>query len=357
MAESRSRALTFPSISRTITHLSLPRLGRGCLALAWIGAGAIAMWNIHQSMEFETIHGFARSIGLASMLSIGLIIATTGIGFIVNLITVLGKTMAGIAMIGSLSFAQNVDPSEQQAEKGGKGETTLRARNFDVGVYAGGSIHQKSDLRLNQPGGTDLLMKNALWRSESTQTEPYWGARFTYWSQKKPVFGAMLDYTHAKAILWHRQKLEQSGTRDGKPVPKEESVTETFRRLDFTHGLNFIALNGMLRFQGIHPRITPYVGIGVGPTFPHVYLWREGQPRETRTYKHMITGPTFQVLAGVDWRVFVADSFSWFTEYKLNYSMHNAPLKGGGTLKTNLWSHQIVPLGFTYRPPMPWRMQ
>ena len=353
MADSRSRAFSFP----TFPAIRRAGLLRGSLSVAGIVTAAVALGAIHQSVEFETVHGFARTVTLASLLSLGLMIATAGIGFILNLVAALGKVMAGIAVVGTLSFAQQVDPSDDKAKAGGDGEIAPRARNFDVGLYAGGSITQKSDLKLNQPGGTDLLMKKVLWRSESTQTEPYWGARFTYWSQNRPMLGTMLDYTHAKVILWHRQKPEQSGTRDGKPVPKTEWVTETFRRLDFTHGLNFIAINGMLRLPRMHPRITPYVGIGIGPTFPHVYLWREGKPRETRTYKHMITGPTFQVLAGVDWRIFVADNISWFTEYKLNYSRHNAPLKGGGTLKTNLWTHQIVPLGFTYRPPMPWRMK
>ena len=69
----------------------------------------------------------------------------------------------------------------------------------------------------------------------------------------------------------------------------------------------------------------------------------------------MITGPAFQVLAGVDWRIFVSDRFSWFTEFKLNHSRNEAALKGGGSLRTNMWTRQVIPLGITFRAPLPGR--
>ena len=182
---------------------------------------------------------------------------------------------------------------------------------------------------------------------------PYWGFRATYWSRRKPSFGAMYDFTHDKAIMIKPQQVKQSGTRDGKPVPPLELISETFEQVNFRHGLNYNTLNAVFRLENLRPRITPYAGVGVGLMAPFVFVERKGQTKAERTYKRKITGLTFQVLGGIDWRVLLPDRISIFSEYKMNYSMSDAPLKGGGSLKNNFLANQIIPFGFTFRAPLP----
>ncbi len=201
---------------------------------------------------------------------------------------------------------------------------------------------------MRQPGGTELTFQDLQWIGESFKTEPYWGVRTTYWNPKLNGIGLMIDYTHAKASALKTQQLTQSGTRDGKDVPPKEPFSATFRKLEFTHGLNFITLNALYRVNWLHARIAPYAGVGIGLSIPHVDTRRAGAPKDTRTYKHQITGLAFQALGGIEWRLSRSGRVSAFTEYKLTHTSNHAKLKGGGTLDTDMWTHQ-VPVGVSYR--------
>ena len=357
MADFKMQAVS-PAADQKPTGYTPLQLSWGTLArLSVLAVGTTAIWVISESAEFETIHSLVRSIGLAFLLLAALTVATSIANLLLTVMDALDKLALGTLLVGSLSFAQPSDPAAQQRAKSDDGEKAPVRRTVNLSLYSGISRHSPSDLFLKQPGGTDMVLKKVQWKSKSTQTEPYWGARATYWSRRMAAVGVMFDYTHDKAFLWKRQEVKQSGMRDGKPVPPLESVTKTFTQLKFSHGLNFATLNAVFRLQGLRPRITPYVGVGIGLSVPHVYMQREGQTKKTRTYKHMIAGPTFQVLGGVDWRIFASDKFSWFTEYKLNHSRNDAALKGGGSLKTKLWSRQVIPLGFTFRAPLPGRIR
>ena len=90
-------------------------------------------------------------------------------------------------------------------------------------------------------------------------------------------------------------------------------------------------------------RITPYAGLGAGIAIPHVEFQEVEGPR---TFEYQVAGPVVQALAGAD--VAVNDWFSVFGEYKLSYSHVEADLKGGGALKTEIVTNQIV-LGASLR--------
>jgi lipid A oxidase len=71
---------------------------------------------------------------------------------------------------------------------------------------------------------------------------------------------------------------------------------------------------------------------------------RAGAPIETSTYAHQITGLAFQALGGLELSLGKTGRASAFAKYKLTHSTNNAKLNGGGTLDTDMWTHQM-PVG------------
>lgn len=255
---------------------------------------------------------------------------------------------AGLAAL--LPFAQATDPGSGAASGAGGKRAATMGHELQVGAYGGYNHTRPSTVRMVQPGGTNLTFTDVKWMGESLKTEPYWGVRVSYWNPKLRGLGLMFDYTHAKATALKDQVLNQSGMRDGEPVPDTEPFDATFRKLEFTHGLNFFTLNALYRNRSLHAWIAPYVGVGMGLSVPHVDTNRAGAPDEERTYSHQITGLAFQALGGIEWRLMKSGRASAFTEYKLTYTSNRGDLNGGGRLDTDLWTHQ-VPVGFSYHHP------
>lgn len=252
---------------------------------------------------------------------------------------------AGLAAL--LPFAQAAGPGDGAASSASGKQAAAAGHEIQIGAYGGYNHTRPSQVHMVQPGGTDLTFEDVKWMGESLKTEPYWGVRTTYWSPQLRQLGFMFDYTHAKATAIKTQQLKQSGMRDGEPVPPTEPFAATFRKLEFTHGLNFFTLNALYRTRALHSRIAPYVGIGIGLSVPHVDTNRAGAALEKRTYSHQITGLAFQALGGIEWRLHRSGRASAFTEYKLTYTSNRGELNGGGRLETDLWTHQ-VPVGFSY---------
>lgn len=149
----------------------------------------------------------------------------------------------------------------------------------------------------------------------------------------------MVDFTHIKAEAIEEEQVRQTGNHDGVPLRPRGRVSDTFERLEFTHGYNLLTLNALYRPLPLD-RVQSYVGVGAGIALPHVEMQRAGAERESRTFEYQVTGPAFQVLAGVQWRVL--SRLSLFAEYKLSCSLNTGRLVGGGTLRTNLCSHQFL---------------
>jgi len=220
--------------------------------------------------------------------------------------------------------------------------------DVQVGVYGGASQTTPSAIALKQPGGTDMTLQDVDWGSEPMKPPPYHGFRGAWWSRSAPSLGAMIDLTYIKVVGEKNKVVRQSGTRDGAPVPAEETLSSTFRRLEFTNGLNLLTLNGVFRLPSFFGYVRPYVGIGAGFSIPHVEVRRANV--EQRTFEFQVAGLAFQAFVGLEWRVH--DRFSAFTEYKLSYSMNDADLVDGGSLVTNLWTNQYIvgASGHVHRP-------
>ena len=125
-------------------------------------------------------------------------------------------------------------------------ESPEGASDVQLGAYLGPAYTPPSDLRLTQPGGTDALFHAIPWEGKPFRPPPYYGYRAIFWPRGGKL-GLMGDFTHIKAISIKDAKVRQTGMRDGAPVPPEEPVATTFKRLEFTHGYNLITFNLLRR--------------------------------------------------------------------------------------------------------------
>ncbi|MFQ5626410.1 MAG: outer membrane protein [Methyloligellaceae bacterium] len=296
---------------------------------------------------FTAIHGLLGSGMLAMLGYAALMGALWPLAQILGALEAVSRLAMAAGLAGLLPFAQGAGPDGGAASSARGGQAAVGGHEIQIGAYGGYNHTRPSKLHMVQPGGTDLTFTDLKWIGESFKTEPYWGVRTTYWAAKLKGIGLMFDYSHAKASALKTQELTQSGTRDGQDVPSSEPFSKTFRKLEFTHGLNFFTLNALYRADWLHARIAPYAGVGIGLSVPHVDTRRAGASKESRTYKHQITGLAFQALGGIEWRLLRSRRATAFTEYKLTYTSNEAELNGGGLLQTDLWTHQ-APVGFSY---------
>lgn len=217
-----------------------------------------------------------------------------------------------------------------------------------VSGYLGAASTYDTDVELNRPGGTRLTFKDVSWDDDSFSAPPYYGFRIGYWFKNYPNWAAALDFTHAKMYAELDNTVSVSGTRSSTPVSGQERLGNTFEVLEFSDGHNLLTINGMYRWMGLGTsghgflyRLQPYVLAGVGIAVPHVEVTVEND----RTFEYQYTGLAAQAGAGLD--VDIVRWFSVFVEYQFSYSEIDADLEGGGTLKTDPWTHHVT-FGVTF---------
>lgn len=189
-----------------------------------------------------------------------------------------------------------------------------------LSIYGGGSQSFDSDVDLKQ-GGTSTTYKDVSWDAANFEMPPHWGVRGTWWFDSHPNWGLAIDYTHAKV--------------------KADPLPTGFQRLEFTDGLNIVTANAMYRYP-TETRFTPYGGLGLGMSIPHVEVKNAG----TDTFEYQLAGIAAQGILGVDFRVW--GGLSVFGEYKLSYTMNDTDLQGGGTLDTDIWTNHFD-IGIAYK--------
>ncbi len=318
-------------------------------ALIWtVGsdpAGATASLN-----RFSAIHVIAGA-GLTALGLYALLSLLSGIGgMLLAIADAFPQVALGSAMMAVLPFAQPADPPEPAAPSSGA-QSAARSE-MQIGLYGGVSQSPNSDVRMVAPDDTDLTLKDVVWKSESLKPSPYYGGRGVDWNSRFPNFGLMVDFTHAKATAIRSQTInEQEGRRSGVDIPPSEPFEKTFRKLEFTHGLNMLTFNGLFRAAGLHRRIIPYVGLGIGFVVPHVEARRAGQEKEDAVSEAQVTGLALQGLAGIEWRIFKSDRRSIFTEYKFAHTSNDVKLHSGGNVTTDILVHQFILGGYF----TPWR--
>ena len=282
----------------------------------------------------------------------------------------------GLSMQSALidDHAKKTDAAQRTSPVSGPGTSPV-SRETMVAGYVGAPFTHASDLRFVKPGTTDLTVHDVQWHGRPFKSPIYYGLRAARWSAGSPL-GAMVDFTHSKAIAAPDQQVRFSGVRNGAPAPPPAKIVDTFRHMEFSHGHNTLTLNALWRLWPASLRIVPYVGAGGGINLPHTEV--QFADEKDRTYEYQFSGPSGQILAGVEIRL---PSSSVFIEYKFTLARYTAPLTGRdsrhsygpddfwaqfmdwwrgrdpayGTVTTTLASHQVIG-GVGYRhgsPPSP----
>ncbi len=192
---------------------------------------------------------------------------------------------------------------------------------FQISAYGGFNTANDSDVTISSPLVSTTV--DVDWFGDSFHLPPYWGVRGTWWLTNfgMPRWGAALDYAHAKV----------------KADLDDPAVGSHFSHLEFTDGLNLFTLNALYRMP-LNDRFSFYAGVGAGASVPHVEV--KTIPYQGTTWEYQLAGPTVQALIGAS--VHVAYGVSLFAEYKANYSWNDTDLEGGGTLDTNVLTHQFA---------------
>ncbi len=219
------------------------------------------------------------------------------------------------------------------------GEDGRGGSDLQLGTYGGAEYTMAGPLKFSQSGGTDISFGAVAWEGQPFKPPIYYGLRGILWPQNAQQ-GIMADFTHIKAKAAKDSVVDQSGRRDGMPVPPQEKLSATFSKLEFTHGYNLFTLNLVRRRALAGEKLLAYVGAGAGVAIPHVEVGRSDWPPKTRTSEYQLAGPAVQVLGGIEWRV--SPHISLFVEYKLSCSAIGGTVKGGGSLETNLCTHQLL---------------
>ena len=182
-----------------------------------------------------------------------------------------------------------------------------------LGFYSGTVYTRNSDVRLSQPGGTDLTFNNVSWDDESFEEPIFWGLRLTWWLENSPEWGLALEFAHPKMIAKLDEEVQVSGMRAGAPVNTAEPLSNTFSHFEFTDGYNLLTFSGIHRWGREHKKrysFMPYPGAGAGLAIPYVETTIAGV--DTREYQ--VTGLALQALVGAEF--FLSKPFSLFVEYK-----------------------------------------
>jgi len=210
---------------------------------------------------------------------------------------------------------------------------TAAAGETLIAAYTGYPHFLRSDVHLTRPGGTDLQLHDLSWDGEPFRFPIYVGARAARWGG---LFGAMIDFTHNKAVARLGRGAHGRGIKDaiieevkatgllkGQPPPATIKLNEILDRLEFTHGHNTLLFTGLMRLGSLSPRLRPYVGLGFGLSIPHTEIWLKDENDKTDEYQ--LAGPAVQALAGLELRF---ERMSYFVEYKFTLAWNRGELTG-----------------------------
>ncbi|MGQ0671548.1 MAG: hypothetical protein ACT4N2_01530 [Hyphomicrobium sp.] len=243
--------------------------------------------------------------------------------------------LAMVALVGSSMAQAPADPADEIAtvEAAARYAAAAPERETMVGAYMGAPHTYASDVKVSAPPKHDFTVRQVEWNGEPFKNPIYYGVRIARWFEGGNR-GAMLDFTHSKALAALDQNAEFTGTINGAPAPARATIRDIFKKLEASHGHNMLTLNGLLRLPGFGLRIWPYVGIGGGISLPHSEVHIKSEP--ARTYEYQYAGLVGQALVGVEVRL---PRLSYFLEYKFSFAPYEMPLTGleGYILWTDLW--------------------
>ena len=255
------------------------------------------------------------AMGLAAMAAV---IATTAQG-------IMEQAQAEREDAATASQARSADDISRLA---------LPTRETMIGGYVGAPYTYDSDVHLKKDTSLDFTVKDVSWDAEPFKSPIYYGARVVRWFDGGRR-GAMIDFTHSKTLAALDDEKGLSGVIDNAPLPAKAALKDIYRKLEFSHGHNMLTLNGLWRLASLAPRLSPYVGAGVGMSLPHSEI--QLKTVRGRTYEYQYTGPAVQAVIGLEFRV---PRMSYFLEYKFSLANYEVPLslRDGSVLFVDLWN-------------------
>jgi len=240
-----------------------------------------------------------------------------------------GSSIYGLSGIYSLGLLAMVWFNNVQAE------TTISLLTGQAWTYS-------NDVRLQQPGGTDLTFSDVSWDTKPFEMPPYYAIRVTRWLDRSPDWGLAIDFNHAKMYSDPEQLVQVSGQQSGAEMNGLVRLGDTFSELEFTDGHNLLTINALRRWR-LSERLHPYLGGGLGVAIPHV----EVGTVEGLTYEYQLAGPAAQLIAGINFPL--GERFSFITEYRFSWADLDAKLDSGGSLSTEALSHHLnFGIGFSF---------
>ena len=84
-----------------------------------------------------------------------------------------------------------------------------------IGVIGGASSTRPNDVHLVEPNGTDFMIRDVHWYSESFSSPPYYGLRIVRWFDHLSPWGVGVDFTHSMMISRLEDTVSVSGTVAG----------------------------------------------------------------------------------------------------------------------------------------------
>jgi hypothetical protein len=198
--------------------------------------------------------------------------------------------------------------------------------------YSGVPYTYPSDVTIKKSGLHDFTVEDVQWDGKPFVNPIYYGARIVRFGAGRT--GAMLDFTHSKALARLDEEAAFTGTLAGAPAPERAKLRDIFKKLEASHGHNMLTLNGLFRLPAFAPRLQPYVGLGAGVSLPHSEV--QLAANKERTYEYQMAGPVAQALFGLEIRT---ARVSYFLEYKFTWAPYEMPLseRDGSWLPLDLW--------------------
>ena len=213
-------------------------------------------------------------------------------------------------------------------------------------AYTGTSYTRDSDLRLTQPGSaTDLTLRDVRWDAHPFKPAPYYGLRVTHFYERRPNWGAAIDYTHYKIYANTDRAVRADGMLRGLPIGATLPMNQLVQRFEISHGVNVLSINGLYRWLDLpiaDGRLRPYVGAGLAYYRPHAENTVGGTPFESG---YEASGFGYQLLAGAHYQL--TERIGLFAETKFNSGTAKVDI-AGGRAETPLRTFHVVG-GISYR--------
>ncbi|MCL7409425.1 outer membrane protein [Marivivens donghaensis] len=205
---------------------------------------------------------------------------------------------------------------------------TFAAAEFEISGYTGtqGAPHSPVTMDDDENGGVTSYTFG--WEGKPFAMPPYYGFRGTWWRTDNLGFG--VEYTHSKVY-----------------ADADSLAAANYERFELTDGINVLTANATYRWNDkwASGAVTPYVGGGLGFTFPHVDIQADGGA--THTWEYQITGAAARLYAGAKYDL--SDTWAVFGEYQFTYSKQDIDLDNGGNVQFNLITNALnVGLSYTF---------